>query len=313
MTTTAPARTDRPAYRPYRARVSAVRPLSPHFTRVSFACDDFEHFGTEGLDQRIKLLFPLADGTISDLGFDDEESLAAGDWYDRWRALPEHLRNPFRTYTVRVSDPADRRVDIDFVSHGDGGPAARWLLAAAPGDELVIVGPDARSTTTGMGIDWHPGGCKDLLIVGDETAAPAVAAILESRPEDCTAHVFLEVPDQDDALPLLAPPGVTITWLARGHAETGTALVPAIERWLAEHPEVVTRAAAPERQRLDRVDVDRDVLWELPEEGEAGFYAWIAGESAAVKTLRRLLVRDHGIDRHRVAFMGYWRMGRAEN
>ncbi|GIT81621.1 hypothetical protein LLS1_32900 [Leifsonia sp. LS1] len=313
MTTTAPARTDRPAYRPYRARVSAVRPLSPHFTRVSFACDDFEHFGTEGLDQRIKLLFPLADGTISDLGFDDEESLAAGDWYDRWRALPEHLRNPFRTYTVRVSDPADRRVDIDFVSHGDGGPAARWLLAAAPGDELVIVGPDARSTTTGMGIDWHPGGCKDLLIVGDETAVPAVAAILESRPEDCTAHVFLEVPAPEDALPLLAPPGVTITWSARGDAETGTALVPAIERWLAEHPEVVARAAAPERQRLDRVDVDRDVLWELPEEGEAGFYAWIAGESAAVKALRRLLVRGHGIDRHRVAFMGYWRRGRAEN
>ncbi|MFJ3491477.1 siderophore-interacting protein [Leifsonia aquatica] len=313
MSTTAPTRTDRPAYRPYRARVSAVQPLSPHFTRVSFRSDDFEHFGTEGLDQRIKLLFPLADGTFSDLGFDDEESIAAGDWYERWRALPEHLRNPFRTYTVRVSDPADRRVDIDFVSHGDGGPAARWLLAAAPGDELVIVGPDARSTTSGVGIDWHPGGCTDLLIVGDETAVPAIAAILASRPDDCTAHVFLEVPSRDDALTLQAPAGVTITWLARGDDESGSALVPAVERWLGEHPEVVARAAADGRQRLEKVDIDRDVLWELGENTETGFYAWIAGESAAVKTLRRLLVRGHGIDRHRVAFMGYWRMGRAEN
>ncbi|MFR0656789.1 SIP domain-containing protein, partial [Pantoea sp. SIMBA_079] len=64
---------------------------------------------------------------------------------------------------------------------------------------------------------------------------------------------------------------------------------------------------------LDDVDVDNDILWETAEAVPAGFYAWIAGESAAVKTLRRLLVRGHGIDRSRVAFMGYWRLGRAEN
>ena len=61
MSILAPIRTERPrpAYRPYRATVAGVRRLSPHFTRVSFHCDDFEHFGTECLDQRIKLLFPL--------------------------------------------------------------------------------------------------------------------------------------------------------------------------------------------------------------------------------------------------------------
>jgi NADPH-dependent ferric siderophore reductase len=313
VTATAPTRTDRPAYRPYRARVCAVRALSPHFTRVSFRCDEFEHFGVAGLDQRIKLLFPLADGTISDLGLDDEESLAAGDWYERWRGLPEHLRNPLRTFTVRASDPADRRVDVDFVAHGDGGPAARWLLEAAPGDELVIVGPDARSTATRVGIDWHPGACTDLLIVGDETAVPAIAGILASRPHDCTAQVFVEVPSADDALHIAAPAGVTVTWLVRGTGVSGSALVPAVGDWLERHPEVVAAASAGHRQRLAAVDVDRDVLWELPEQAETGFYAWIAGESAAVKTLRRLLVRGHGIDRRRVAFMGYWRIGRAEN
>ena len=212
----------RPAYRPYRAVVSEVRRMSPHFTRVSFRCDDFEHFGTEGLDQRIKLLFPLADGTFSELGFDDDESVLAGDWYERWRALPEERRNPFRTYTVRTADPDDRRVDIDFVAHGDGGPAARWLFAATPGDPLVIIGPDARSEHRGVGIDWHPGECTELLLVGDETAVPAISAILETRPADCRAHVFLEVPSGDDALPLRAPAGVTVTWLAPTPTVTAT-------------------------------------------------------------------------------------------
>jgi NADPH-dependent ferric siderophore reductase len=313
VTIIAPPRVERPAYRPYRAEVTTVRRLSPHFTRVSLHCDAFEHFGTEGLDQRIKLFFPLADGSFSDLGFDDEDAIAAGDWYDRWRALPEGRRNPFRTYTVRAADPDDRRVDIDFVAHGDGGPAARWLLGAAPGDELVIVGPDSRSPIRGSGIDWRPGDCTELLLAGDETAAPAIAAILESRPADCHARVFIEVPSAEDAQPLRAPAGVTITWLARGDAPTGTELLPAVERWLAENPDVVASAAAPRRQRLADVDVDREILWESPEHAPGGFYAWVAGESAAVKAIRRLLVRGHGIDRHRVAFMGYWRLGRAEN
>jgi NADPH-dependent ferric siderophore reductase len=42
------------------------------------------------------------------------------------------------------------------------------------------------------------------------------------------------------------------------------------------------------------------------------FYAWIAGEAGVVKDLRRYLVRDVGIDRKQVAFMGYWRKGKAE-
>jgi NADPH-dependent ferric siderophore reductase len=68
-------------------------------------------------------------------------------------------------------------------------------------------------------------------------------------------------------------------------------------------------SAAP----LEDIDVDRELLWEAPEDMPGGdFYAWIAGEAGVVKTLRRLLVREHGVDRTRVAFMGYWREGRAE-
>lgn len=315
MTILASTLTDRPrpAYRPYRAVVAEVGRLSALFTRVTFHCDDFEHFGTECLDQRIKLVFPLEDGTFSDLGVDDEEAHFAGDWYARWRALPEHRRNPFRTYTVRAIDPDACRLDIDFVVHGDGGPAARWLLAAQPGDELVVIGPDARSEHRGVGIDWRPGDARELLLAGDETAAPAIASILEALPAGRRASAFIEVRHPDDVIGIRTPAHATVTWLHRGDAATGAALEPAVRRWLADNERIVSAAAAPGTQRLDDVDVDRDILWETPEASDTGLYAWIAGESAAVKTLRRMLVREHGVDRSRVAFMGYWRRGRAEN
>lgn len=315
MTILAPTPTQRPrpAYWPYRATVERVQRLSPHFTRVTFRCDDFLHFGTECLDQRIKLLFPLDDGSFADLGFDDEESLLAGDWYERWRALPDDRRNPFRTYTVRAIDTDGCRLDVDFVVHADGGPASRWLLDAAPGDDIVVIGPDGRSPHRGVGIDWRPGDARELLLVGDETAAPAIASILESLPEGRRARAFIEVPSPEDALSLETRGEVSVSWVARGEAAPGTALMPAVQGWLAQNPQVVAAATATGTQNLDEVDVDPEILWESPEVTHTGFYAWIAGESAAVKTLRRLLVRDHGIDRSRVAFMGYWRLGRSEN
>ena len=76
------------------------------------------------------------------------------------------------------------------------------------------------------------------------------------------------------------------------------------------------------------VNVDEDILWETPARMEASdiqatrnpekpagalpFYAWMAGEAGTIKDLRRYLVRDVGIDRKQVAFMGYWRQGKAE-
>lgn len=54
-----------PARQPYDAFLSTVirvTPLSPHFTRITFGGTELAHFGTDGLDQRIKLLLPRADG-----------------------------------------------------------------------------------------------------------------------------------------------------------------------------------------------------------------------------------------------------------
>ena len=298
----------RPAYRPFSVEVARVERLSPHFTRVTFAADELEHFGTARRDQRIKIVLPHADGTFSDFGQDD----AAGDWYDRWRALPHAARNAFRTYTVRRVDPAARELDVDFVTHHDAGPAGSWAEAAAPGQRLVIVGPDERSPYANTGLDWHPGTARRVLLAGDETAAPAIAAILEGLGGEYDVDAFIEVPTAADVLPLACEPDFRITWLPRQERPHGTALLAAVAGWANSHASLVTRAAAPRRQEVADIDVDLELLWDSPEDSEGEFYAWMAGEAATVKTLRRMLVSERGVDRKRVAFMGYWRLGQAE-
>ncbi|TFB73258.1 siderophore-interacting protein [Cryobacterium glaciale] len=312
---------DRPAYRPYRATVVGIRSLSDHFTRVTFFGTQFDTFGTAGLDQRVKIVLPLPGLGLADIGAADERTIADGSWYARWRALPDAERNPFRTYTIRAVRPEQREIDVDFVthgipnSHGHGqlGPAARWLQAARIGSDVLIVGPDERSPDRAIGLDWHPAQAAELLLAGDETAAPAICSILESLPAGRRARAFIEVPTQADALPLLLPAGSEITWLARDLAPHGQRLDHAVREWVARNRPLVDTAVAATPQPLAEVDVDCDLLWESPgDQAGTGFYAWLAGESCMIKLLRRFLVSETGIDRSRVAFMGYWRLGRSE-
>ncbi|MPV37718.1 siderophore-interacting protein [Georgenia subflava] len=317
---------DRPAYRPFVVRVARVRALSPHFTRVTFTGPDLEWFGADRLDQRVKIVLPLPDGRLCDVGARDPEAIRAGTWYARWRDLPDDERSPFRTYTVRDVRPDAAEVDVDMVVHDDGGPAARWVARAAAGDEVILVGPDARSKDSHIGIDWDPGTATELLLAGDESAAPAICSILETLPAGRTARAFVEVPDPADFLDVELPPHAQITWLARGERTHGELLVPAVRDWVSGNATVVDDALAVSEQSLDDVDVDSEMLWDSPvvqvlpvdlcgrggERCGSDFYAWFAGEAGAIKTLRRLLVSETGVCRRRVAFMGYWRLGRAE-
>ncbi|MFG6476841.1 siderophore-interacting protein [Microbacterium sp. P06] len=302
----------RPSYRPYCAEVRAVRRLSPSFVRVTFGCDDFAHFGRSGLDQRIKILLPLPDGTISDVGQRDEDAIATGAWYERWREVPTSERSPLRTYTVRRADPDSCEIDVDFVVHHDAGPAGEWASRVKAGQELVIVGPDERSEQSHLGLDFHPGTARRLLLAGDETAVPAISGILEALGDDYEVDAFLEVPTALDALPLEVPASHRVHWISRDDAAHGQRLIEALAGWCTASADVLTRAAAPRPQPLADVDVDRELIWDSPADAEGEFYAWFAGEAATIKTLRRMLVTTGGVDRKRVAFMGYWRLGQAE-
>ncbi|WP_432842117.1 siderophore-interacting protein [Dactylosporangium sp. CA-092794] len=286
-------------YLTFRARVRALHRLSPSFLRVTFAGADLSRFADHGRDQRIKIIFPAPAGGFAHLP-------EGADWYTRWRELPDERRPPLRTYTVRAVRRAVGEVDVDVVLHGDGGPAARWANRAAVGDDLRLLGPNADYLGDSGGVEFRPhhaGG--PLLLAGDETAAPAIASILAGLPAEARGEALLEVPHTADALRLAAPAGVRVTWLARDGAAHGSRLVPAVAAAAAR------LAPAPRPAPAGDLDDDDD-LWEVPEHPEAGVYAWLAGEAGVIRTLRRHLVAERGWDRRTVAFMGYWRMGRAE-
>jgi NADPH-dependent ferric siderophore reductase len=213
---------------------------------------------------------------------------------------------------VRRIDPEARRLLVDFVVHHDAGPAGSWAERAAVGQQIVIVGPDQRSDGFRLGLDWHPGTARRVVLAGDETAAPAICAILEALDESYTVDAFIEVPTLADVLAIDVPEGFRVSWLARGDRDHGAALTEAVTGWSAGAGDVLSAAAAPRRQEFVDVDVDVDLLWDSPEDSEGEFYAWMAGEAAMVKGLRRHFVQGCGVDRKRVAFMGYWRLGQSE-
>jgi NADPH-dependent ferric siderophore reductase len=175
-----------------------------------------------------------------------------------------------RSYTARRQDPARGEVEIDFVLHGDG-PAAAWAGAAAPGALLGVAG--------GASLGEKPAG--RLLLVGDETALPAISRILREAAPDVSGLALVEVADPAEEQPLSAPTGVDVRWLHRNGTAPG------------ESSLLVDAVTA-----LDPFD-GPDV------------FAWVGAESAAVRAIRADLRGRWGLGRAQHHAIGYWRRGRA--
>lgn len=323
--------------------VVEVERLSPSFVRVELGGPVLAEFGVDGplYDLRIKLVFPNDAGELPSFAGADES------WWDTWLQIPEAERGHMRTYTVRAvrGAGADTRIVVDLVLHpadGEPGPGSTWAEQATVGDRVVTMAP--RRRVEYGGIEFAPGTARELLLVADETAVPAVCSILEDLDEDARGVAFLEVPVSGDASALaaqVAPPTFDVVWLPRDGAPLGSLLDEEVRRHLG---------VRQDGEVVDDVEVDPD-LWETPaysssgeevdptprsssegRQGAAaeqlrgdpgkgavpvaavghdldGIYAWIAGESKVVTGLRRLLVKELGMDRRQVAFMGYWRRG----
>lgn len=275
--------------------------LSPSLTRMVFAAPDVANMKSDGPDQRIKVFFPLP-------GQDAPQVPQGEDWYARYRALPEGERAPMRTYTIRALRPEAGEVDIDFVLHGETGPASRWATHARVGDRIGLLAPDAQVIESSQGFEWKPpADVQRVLLVADDTALPAVAGILEDLarwPHPPQVQAFLEVAHDADVLPLAAPVGAQLFWLAREGAAHGQLLQQAVQ---ARVGPLGLRAA---EQDLAEIDIDQDILWEQASAQGGGLYAWVAGEAGAVMAIRRHLVKDCGIDKRAITFMGYWRHGK---
>lgn len=258
--------------------------LSPSLCRLVFGGADVLRMQMNGPDQRVKLLFPQADGSPAR-----------------------------RTYTLRALRSAAGELDIDFVLHGVNGPASAWATHAQPGDRLQIVAPNGAFAGDPGGYEWHPpAGVRRVLLVGDETALPAIAGIFETlaeQPDPPQVQAYVEVPLQADCLDLACPAGATLHWLPRdvlGSAH-GQAMIDAV----TEYASLLPRPAPSAGDTGEEPDAE-ERLWELAEPSAGSdFYAWIAGESASVRQIRQHLRSECGMDRRQLSLMGYWRQGRS--
>ncbi|MQA01714.1 MAG: siderophore-interacting protein [Streptosporangiales bacterium] len=257
-----PRKLARPATTALLAEVRSAEQVTPNVRRITLGGPALADFARRGADQWFRLFLPRDD---------QAEPLLPStvDWWPETLAMPDDVRPLVRNYTVRAARPELPEIDVDFVLHGDEGPASRWAGRAVAGDRVGILD---------QGVTFDPPATADWrLVIGDETALPAVAGILAESPADVRTLAFVELPTEADAQPLTVPANTQVTWLPRPHDTAPGALA---------------------------VDAVRDQ--QLP---SGAPYAWLAGESAMVRTLRRNLVREHGVHKSSITFTGYWRRG----
>ncbi|MFE2943569.1 siderophore-interacting protein [Streptomyces sp. NPDC059255] len=248
--------------------------ITPAMARIVLGGPALARMASAGRDQRVKLFLPHPGQPEPVM---PEPGVA--DWYAEWRALDPSVRGIMRTYTIRELRREPDELVIDFALHcesGDAsGPASRWAGTAAPGDRVCVLAPVDEENG---GYDFRPPEDTDwILLTADESALPAVAGILDALAPGTPARVWIEVHDPAERQELPTKADADITWLVRNASPAA--------------PEAIRAAALP-----------------------AGTpYAWVAGEAATVKAVRRHLVGDRGFDRRAVKFSGYWRRGASED
>jgi NADPH-dependent ferric siderophore reductase len=190
-------------------RVTGKQWLTPGLVRVSLGEGDLDAFAMpEATDAYVNVAIPPA-GAPYDAVFDPARVRAE---------FPQHTWPARRRYTVRSWDAGSRTLTVDFVVHGHHGVAGQWAAAAEPGSVLVFEGPGGGYRPDSSA-DWH-------LLVGDESALPAIAASLEVIPTDTLAVVRLMCDGPEHQVELPSPGRVDLRWLHRaGGPEDGDLLL----------------------------------------------------------------------------------------
>lgn len=251
--------------------------LSPHWIRVTLGGGEIEKFRPMGFDQWFRLFLPIG----GDAGLDRVPAKANKMFgYLKFLRIPDGERPVMRNYSVRAYRPATAgagaEIDVDFVLHGsaaDGtaGPASRWAETCRPGEHVLIIDE---------GLAFNPQrGTDRVVLVGDETALPAIASICASLPDGAIGTAIIEVPSDKDALEFAHPSGVEVVWIVRPSDAAPGALA----------LQTLGRTALP----------------------DAPFHAYSAGEQALASGARKHLVGERGVDKNAVSFCGYWKIGAA--
>lgn len=250
--------------------------LSPSFARLTVGGGGLALFDHKGYDQWFRMFLPREGAERMRLpdGVRDET------FYQRYLAAPESERTWMRYVTVsgfRADATGGPELDIDVVVHGqpgdsDTGPLSTWAQTAEPGDRIAILD---------QGLVFRPELVGDaVLLLGDETAVPAIAGILRALPGGVRGLALLEVPDAGDFQELATPAGLEVRWLQRD-----------------------TRADAPGSELL--AEFGRLTL------GGERPYLYAAGETAMIKALNQSLKDELEWPKDRMTTVGYWHYAKA--
>lgn len=244
---------------PIKTRLLTVRritELSPAMRRITLAGDDLAGFSSASFDDHVKLIVPEAQGDKPNMPSLGDKGLV----FD-----PDRPKPTMRDYTPRRYDPDTNELDIDFVRHHEG-PATNWAEQACVGDYIGIAGPRG-SFVVPTGFDWH-------LLIGDETAIPAIARRLEELPSRTHAIAIIKIGPIDARIDLDARCTLDLHWVSPDEKSPDNAF------------ELAVRSLT------------------LPE-GEG--YVWAAGEYSDIKSIRQYLVDEAGIAKDRIRAASYWR------
>ena len=244
------------------AEVVHARRISPSFVRLTFAGDDLRGWRHLGFDQWFRLAVPTSDRTRFD-NLADTYDMAG---YLKYLTLPRATRPVIRNYTVRQFRPDDLELDVDFVVHGDDGVAGPWAGSLPVGASVGLID---------QGCGYRAVDADRTVLVGDESALPAIVGILRDLPRETRGHALIELPDLDDRQHVDAPDGMDVHWIVR-------------------EPDAAVGATT------------LDHLRELPL-GDGSICAFAAGESKLATGARRHLVNERGVPKANIAFCGYWR------
>ncbi|UVL60573.1 siderophore-interacting protein [Pseudomonas sp. B21-032] len=231
-----------------RLNVLRVTELTPRMRRITLGGPELQGFTSVGSDDHVKLMFACS-----------AEEQAVLDNLDFSR---DGLRPTMREYTPRRIDLAGGEMDIDFVLHGDG-PASTWAAQAQVGQVLNMAGPRASLVV--------PDIFDSYLLVGDETAIPAIARRLEKLPAGRKVLAVIEIENAQEQQALASAAQVEVIWVLR--------------------------------QQQDLLEVVKDLS--LP---SGQLYTWVALEKSLMRKAKRLLIDDKGVKEDLIKAASYWQL-----
>jgi len=239
--------------------------ITPHYIRIFLTGPNIARFSntTVGVNNKI-LIPPRGLQEIHFPTFDSEKEV--------WIQPAENLRPAIRTYTHRGIDLEKKEMWIDFAVHGDEGPASAWALSATEGDVLGLLMKDGKTELYAAADNY--------LLVGDATAIPVLAAILEHLPATASGICSIEVATAEDVQQLQTNADMTFKWLFNPNPQEGSTLADLVK------------------------------TYDLPLENR---FAYVAAEYNTVKALRSYLRQEKNWTKEELYAYSYWKSGVAED